>query len=159
MGFKLMTMKGFTWHKTNKHKGNSAIGMGHMTGEQRRLPVAVRGKLPARMDASICQRHGAAPGELAQSRRLSARNWCSCLAMYRALSSSPASRRMASTYGVTSARRPAVQLHPGYALDIAGMARAFRKCTAFTDRQPGPGRAALKRCKTIRMVFYYCVSG
>ncbi len=30
-GFKLMTMKGFTWHKTNKHKGNSAIGMGHMT--------------------------------------------------------------------------------------------------------------------------------
>ncbi|WP_413703188.1 MT-A70 family methyltransferase [Raoultella ornithinolytica] len=30
-GFRLMTMKGFTWHKTNKHKGNSAIGMGHMT--------------------------------------------------------------------------------------------------------------------------------
>ncbi|MGF5023975.1 MT-A70 family methyltransferase, partial [Klebsiella pneumoniae] len=27
-GFRLMTMKGFTWHKTNKHKGNSAIGMG-----------------------------------------------------------------------------------------------------------------------------------
>lgn len=30
-GFRLMTMKGFTWHKTNRVKGNSAIGMGHMT--------------------------------------------------------------------------------------------------------------------------------
>lgn len=55
-GFRLMTMKGFTWHKTNKHKGNSAIGMGHMTrANSEDCLFAVRGKLPPRMDASICQ--------------------------------------------------------------------------------------------------------
>ncbi len=60
-GFRLMTMKGFTWHKTNKHKGNSAIGMGHMTrANSEDCLFAVRGKLPARMDASICQ-HVTAP--------------------------------------------------------------------------------------------------
>ncbi|MEL4104336.1 MT-A70 family methyltransferase, partial [Klebsiella pneumoniae] len=54
-------MKGFTWHKTNKHKGNSAIGMGHMTrANSEDCLFAVRGKLPARMDASICQ-HVTAP--------------------------------------------------------------------------------------------------
>lgn len=55
-GFRLMTMKGFTWHKTNKHKGNNAIGMGHMTrANSEDCLFAVRGKLPQRMDASICQ--------------------------------------------------------------------------------------------------------
>lgn len=60
-GFRLMTMKGFTWHKINKHKGNSAIGMGHMTrANSEDCLFAVRGKLPERMDASICQ-HVTAP--------------------------------------------------------------------------------------------------
>jgi len=60
-GFRLMTMKGFTWHKTNKHKGNNAIGMGHMTrANSEDCLFAVRGKLPQRMDASICQ-HITAP--------------------------------------------------------------------------------------------------
>lgn len=60
-GFRLMTMKGFTWHKTNKHKGNSAIGMGHMTrANSEDCLFAVKGKLPARLDASICQ-HLTAP--------------------------------------------------------------------------------------------------
>lgn len=60
-GFRLMTMKGFTWHKTNKHKGNSAIGMGHMTrANSEDCLFAVKGKLPERMDASICQ-HLSAP--------------------------------------------------------------------------------------------------
>lgn len=60
-GFRLMTMKGFTWHKTNKLKGNSAIGMGHMTrANSEDCLFAVRGKLPTRMDASICQ-HLTAP--------------------------------------------------------------------------------------------------
>ena len=55
-GFRLMTMKGFTWHKTNKHKGNSAIGMGHMTrANSEDCLFAVKGKLPPRLDASICQ--------------------------------------------------------------------------------------------------------
>ena len=60
-GFRLMTMKGFTWHKTNRIKGNSAIGMGHMTrANSEDCLFAVRGKLPARADASICQ-HVTAP--------------------------------------------------------------------------------------------------
>ncbi|AXF75545.1 S-adenosylmethionine-binding protein [Erwinia tracheiphila] len=60
-GFRLMTMKGFTWHKTNKHKGNSAIGMGHMIrANSEDCLFAVKGKLPERLDASICQ-HLTAP--------------------------------------------------------------------------------------------------
>ena len=60
-GFRLMTTKGFTWHKTNKHKGNSALGMGHMTrANSEDMLFAVRGRLPARLDASICQ-HVTAP--------------------------------------------------------------------------------------------------
>ncbi|WP_437609632.1 MT-A70 family methyltransferase [Erwinia sp. V71] len=70
-GFRLMTMKGFTWHKTNKKKGNSAIGMGHMTrANSEDCLFAVKGKLPERMDASICQhlssprmQHSAKPPE------------------------------------------------------------------------------------------------
>ncbi|WP_268258588.1 MT-A70 family methyltransferase, partial [Serratia marcescens] len=49
-GFRLMTMKGFTWHKTNRVKGNSAIGMGHMTrANSEDCLFAVRGKLPPRI--------------------------------------------------------------------------------------------------------------
>jgi N6-adenosine-specific RNA methylase IME4 len=60
-GFRFMTMKGFTWHKTNRKKGNSAIGMGHMTrANSEDCLFAVKGKLPERMDASICQ-HITAP--------------------------------------------------------------------------------------------------
>lgn len=60
-GFRLMTMKGFTWHKTSKNKGNSAIGMGHMTrANSEDCLFAVKGKLPKRIDKSICQ-HVTAP--------------------------------------------------------------------------------------------------
>ena len=63
-GFRLITMKGFTWHKTNKHKGNSAIGMGHLTrANSEDCLLAVRGRLPARLDASICQHVTAPRGE------------------------------------------------------------------------------------------------
>ncbi|MGR3753260.1 MT-A70 family methyltransferase [Edwardsiella anguillarum] len=60
-GFRLMTMKGFTWHKTNRRAGTSAIGMGHMTrANSEDCLFAVKGKLPLRLDASICQ-HQAFP--------------------------------------------------------------------------------------------------
>jgi N6-adenosine-specific RNA methylase IME4 len=60
-GFRFMTMKGFTWHKTNRIKGNSAIGMGHMTrANTEDCLFAVMGRLPERTDASICQ-HITAP--------------------------------------------------------------------------------------------------
>lgn len=71
-GFRFMTMKGFTWHKTNPKKGNSALGMGHMTrANSEDCLFAVRGRLPERVDASICQhvtaprgRHSAKPEEI-----------------------------------------------------------------------------------------------
>ncbi|MFC0180289.1 MT-A70 family methyltransferase [Thorsellia kenyensis] len=74
-GFRLMTMKGFTWHKTNKNKGNSAIGMGHMTrANSEDCLFAVKGKLPPRFDASICQHitaprreHSQKPDEIRQA--------------------------------------------------------------------------------------------
>ena len=60
-GFRLVTMKGFTWHKTNPKKGNSAIGMGHLTrANSEDMLFAVRGKFPHRLDASIIQ-HVTAP--------------------------------------------------------------------------------------------------
>lgn len=60
-GFRFMTMKGFTWHKTNRKKGNSAIGMGHMTrANSEDCLFAIRGRMPERIDASICQ-HITAP--------------------------------------------------------------------------------------------------
>lgn len=103
-GFRLMTMKGFTWHKTNKHKGNSAIGMGHMTrANSEDCLFAVRGNFrPAWMplSASTSPHHA---WKTRASRTSSAKNWCSCWAMCRALSYSPASRRMASTFGAISA--------------------------------------------------------
>lgn len=103
-GFRLMTMKGFTWHKTNKHKGNSAIGMGHMTrANSEDCLFAVRGKLPARMDASICQHVTAPRMENSRKPDIIRENWCSCLAMCRALSYLPASLPMALMYGEISA--------------------------------------------------------
>lgn len=63
-GFRLMTMKGFTWHKTNKNKGNSCIGMGHMTrANSEDCLFAIKGKLPERFDASICQHFSSPRGE------------------------------------------------------------------------------------------------
>lgn len=56
-GFRLMTMKGFTWGKTYKNKTEKhAIGMGHMTrANSEDMLLAVKGKLPPRMNAGICQ--------------------------------------------------------------------------------------------------------
>ncbi|EAA5904679.1 S-adenosylmethionine-binding protein [Salmonella enterica subsp. enterica] len=55
-GFRLMTMKGFTWHKTYKNKGSTALGMGHMTrANSEDVLFGVRGKLPQRYSAKISQ--------------------------------------------------------------------------------------------------------
>lgn len=61
-GFRLMTMKGFTWHKSCKRQTDkSAMGMGHMTrANSEDVLFAVRGKLPERVSASIIQ-HFTAP--------------------------------------------------------------------------------------------------
>lgn len=56
-GFRLMTMKGFTWGKHYKKATEKfCIGMGHMTrANSEDCLIAVKGKLPERLDASICQ--------------------------------------------------------------------------------------------------------
>lgn len=60
-GFRLMTMKGFTWHKTNLRNAGSAMGMGHMTrANTEDCLFAVRGRLPLRHKANIIQ-HFSAP--------------------------------------------------------------------------------------------------
>ncbi|HEA0345769.1 TPA: adenine methylase [Salmonella enterica] len=125
-GFRLMTMKGFTWHKTNKHKGNSAIGMGHMTrANSEDCLFAVRGKLPTRMDASICQ-HVTAP-RMENSRKPDVIRE----KLVQLLGDVPRIELFArqSSHGFdvwgNQCDGPAVQLQPGYALDVAGIARAF----------------------------------
>ncbi|PWI82109.1 adenine methylase [Enterobacter sp. CGMCC 5087] len=61
-GFKLVTMKGFTWHKTCLlQPEKSAMGMGHLTrANSEDVLFAVRGRRPPRQDASIIQ-HFSAP--------------------------------------------------------------------------------------------------
>jgi len=55
-GFRLMTMKGFTWHKTHAKSGKTCMGMGHMTrGNSEDCLFAVKGKLPPRMAGNIIQ--------------------------------------------------------------------------------------------------------
>ncbi len=69
-GFRFMTLKGFTWHKIHEKSGKSCIGMGHMTrANTEDLLFAVKGKLPPRLNAGICQHitaprgaHSAKPG-------------------------------------------------------------------------------------------------
>lgn len=58
-GFRLMTMKGFTWGKTYKRqKDKFAMGMGHMTrANSEDMLFAVKGKLPERLSAKVKQLH------------------------------------------------------------------------------------------------------
>ncbi len=56
-GFKLMTMKGFTWNKSYLRQTDKlALGMGHMTrANSEDCLFAVKGKLPDRLNAGIVQ--------------------------------------------------------------------------------------------------------
>jgi len=60
-GFRLVTMKGFTWHKVHGKSGKSCMGMGHLTrGNTEDCLFAVKGKLLPRQNAGIIQ-HVTAP--------------------------------------------------------------------------------------------------
>lgn len=55
-GFRLMTMKGFTWHKIYAKSKKDCMGMGHMTrANSEDVLFAVKGKLPERVMANIIQ--------------------------------------------------------------------------------------------------------
>lgn len=63
-GFRLMTMKGFTWHKYHAKSGKYCMGMGHLTrGNSEDMLFGVKGKLLERLDASIIQSVSAPRGE------------------------------------------------------------------------------------------------
>lgn len=70
-GFRLVTMKGFTWHKLNPKAGTSFMGMGNWTrANTEDCLIAVRGH-PKRIDGSVRQfiesprgRHSAKPAEV-----------------------------------------------------------------------------------------------
>lgn len=54
-GFKVKTMKGFTWHKLNKRAGTSFLGMGNWTrANTEDCLIATRGN-PKRVNASVRQ--------------------------------------------------------------------------------------------------------
>lgn len=100
-GFRLMTMKGFTWNKCYSRQTNKlALGMGHLTrANSEDCLFAVQGKLPARLDAGIVQSFTAPRLEHSRKPDIVRESWCSCWAMYRVLSYSPASRPMVSMCG------------------------------------------------------------
>ncbi|HIG7755225.1 TPA: MT-A70 family methyltransferase, partial [Klebsiella pneumoniae] len=56
-GFRLMTMKGVTWNKCGSRQTDKLVmGMGHMTrANSEDCLFAVKGNLPARLDAGIIQ--------------------------------------------------------------------------------------------------------
>ncbi|HAG3488114.1 TPA: adenine methylase [Salmonella enterica] len=56
-GFRLMTMKGFTWNKCGSRQTDKlAMGMGHMTrANSEDCLFAIKGNLPERIDAGIVQ--------------------------------------------------------------------------------------------------------
>ncbi len=123
-GFRLMTMKGFTWNKCySRQTDKLALGMGHMTGANSEdCLFAVQGKLPARLDAGIVQSFTARVWSIRANRISCEKSWCSCWAMYRALSYSPASHRMVSMCGGNQCESPAVSLLPGIAEYIGEVA-------------------------------------
>ncbi|RTQ12862.1 MT-A70 family methyltransferase [Enterobacter hormaechei] len=149
-GFTVRTMKGFTWVKLNQLaevRINKALAEGevadfydfldllnaetrmnggnHTRANSEDCLFAVRGKLPARMDASICQ-HVTAP-RLENSRKPDVIRE----KLVQLLGDVPRIELFArqSSHGFdvwgNQCEGPAVQLHPGYALDIAGLTRAF----------------------------------
>ena len=103
---------------------------------------AVRGKLPARMDASICQ-HVTAP-RLENSRKPDVIRE----KLVQLLGDVPRIELFArqSSHGFdvwgNQCEGPAVQLHPGYALDIAGMKRTFGNAPLSPTDNQGRERAA-----------------
>jgi N6-adenosine-specific RNA methylase IME4 len=119
-GFKLMTMKGLPGTRRTSTKATARSAWDTTRANSEDCLFAVRGKLPARMDASICQ-HVTAPLENSRKPDVIREKLVQLLGDVPRIELSPASRRMVSMGNQCDG--PAVQLHPGYALDIAGMTR------------------------------------
>lgn len=103
-GFRLMTMKGFTWNKCGSRQTDKLVmGMGHMTrANSEDCLFAIKGNLPERIDAGIVQSFTAPRLEHSQNLTLCVKNWCNCLVMFHVLNCLLASPLMGLTYGEMS---------------------------------------------------------
>ena len=106
-GFRLMTMKGFTWNKCRSRQTDKLVmGMGRMTrANSEDCLFAVKGNLPARLDAGIIQSFTAPRLEHSRNPTACAKCWCSYWATFPALSYSRGSRRTVLMFGVISVNR------------------------------------------------------
>lgn len=105
-GFRLMTMKGFTWIKCGSRQPDKLVmGMGHMTrANSEDCLFAVKGKLPTRINAGIVQSFTAPRLEHSRKPDIVREKLVQLLGMFLALNCSPASRLMVSMFGVISAK-------------------------------------------------------
>lgn len=143
-GFRLMTMKGFTWIKCGSRQPDKLVmGMGHMTrANSEDCLFAVKGKLPPRINAGIVQsftaprlEHSRKP-DIAREKLVQLLGDVSRIELF--------ARQSSHGFDVwgNQCEDPAVQLHPGYALDIARLTNAFSNAPLSPTDNQGRERAA-----------------
>lgn len=143
-GFRLMTMKGFTWIKCGSRQPDKLVmGMGHMTrANSEDCLFAVKGKLPTRINAGIVQsftaprlEHSRKP-DIVREKLVQLLGDVSRIELF--------ARQTSHGFDVwgNQCEDPAVQLHPGYALDIGGLTNAFSNAPLSPTDIQGRERAA-----------------
>ncbi|HAN7920289.1 MT-A70 family methyltransferase [Escherichia coli] len=143
-GFRLMTMKGFTWIKCGSRQPDKLVmGMGHMTrANSEDCLFAVKGKLPTRINAGIVQsftaprlEHSRKP-DIVREKLVQLLGDVSRIELF--------ARQTSHGFDVwgNQCEDPAVQLHPGYALDIAGLTNVFSNAPLSPTDNQGRERAA-----------------
>lgn len=142
--FRLMTMKGFTWIKCGSRQPDKLVmGMGHMTrANSEDCLFAVKGKLPTRINAGIVQsftaprlEHSRKP-DIVREKLVQLLGDVSRIELF--------ARQSSHGFDVwgNQCEDPAVQLHPGYALDIARLTNAFSNAPLSPTDNQGRERAA-----------------
>lgn len=106
-GFRLMTMKGFTWNKCGSRQTDKLVmGMGHMTrANSEDCLFAVKGNLPPCWmpgSSSLSLRRGSS---IPENPTACAKCWCSCWVTFPALSYLRGSRRTVLMFGEISVNR------------------------------------------------------
>lgn len=143
-GFRLMTMKGFTWIKCGSRQPDKLVmGMGHMTrANSEDCLFAVKGKLPPRINAGIVQsftaprlEHSRKP-DIVREKLVQLLGDVSRIELF--------ARQTSHGFDVwgNQCEDSAVQLHHGYALDIGGLTNAFSNSPLSPTDNRGRERAA-----------------
>ncbi len=103
-GFRLMTMKGFTWNKCGSRQTDKLVmGMGHMTRANSedcllRLKEIFLNALTPGSSSHLPRR----AWSIRKNLTLCVKNWCNCLVMFHVLNCLLASPLMGLTYGEMS---------------------------------------------------------